>query len=477
MNRVYWTEKRDERLINFKQTGLSWEEIARKFGKTIEACKSRYKVLQKTQSGSDNAEDTQDLEPDNSFWTPAKLASLFNLKKDGFTFEEIAKSLRCHERQCADVYNQTDWDEFFDKNEKLKYKTLDDTSTDIFMTDAERYEATIADEKLRLVEKTQNQLMNQLLKEKAKTEIIVDAVKEAVYRIPKIEPKFDTFKKKSSNPDEEEEMGLMLSDLHIGLKFGLEDTDGVCEYNMDIFRKRLARLQNSVVSIAQRHMELYPIPCLNIFGLGDIVNGMNTAGAWGPAYMELDVIHQMFEGVSEISKVLISWTNIFPKIKFFGVFGNHGRGAKNGEKDVVNWDYVLYKHLEAQMQKYDNIEFSISTAFQQQAKVKNHLFVLDHGDSQYSAFGLPFYGMVRAEGRKIGMLKEIFDYMLIGHHHRIAEIETNTGFILANGSFVGGDTYSMKKMQSIAIPSQTVFGINNKYGITWKYILNLKETN
>ena len=481
MNKVYWTEKRDKKLLQLKEKGMSWDDITKKFsGKTVEACKSRLKALKKISSKppkksakksvKKTTEEPAVKQNFGDFWTPYKLSTLFSLKEEGFSFEEISKTLRCDEEECADVYSSVDWEEFVNdpENKDLFQRSL--FNDDIYKTDREIYEDSIADEKLRLSEKTERIYLEQLKKERAKTELIIDAVKEAVYKVPKIEPQLRI--PKAAQPDEEE-MGLMLSDIHIGQTFTKADTNQLSEYNMEIYEQRLKTLSKSIVSIAQNHMKLYPIPVLHIFGLGDFVNGLNTAGAWGGAYMETDVVNQMFKGVGTLMKTLIEWTNVFPKIKFYGVYGNHGRGAKNGEKEIVNWDYILYQFLEQGLKNYDNIEFRLTQSWWDLIEIKNHKFIITHGDDMKGFMGLPFYGMVRYERRVMGMIKEIYDYLLLGHHHRNAEIETNSGSIIANGSFVGGDVFSMKRLQSTATPSQRTFGIHEKRGITWQYVVDL----
>jgi len=482
MNKVYWTEKRDEKLLKLKDEGKSWEDIAKKFkGKTVEACKSRLKALKK--KGSSSApkkaakkaakKSTSKGIPDfGEFWTSYKLSTLYNLKDEGFSFEEIAKTLRCDEEECAEVYASVDWDEFKEDPANKEFIQTSLFNDDIYKSDREIYEESIAAEKLRLSEKTERIYLEQLKKERAKTELIIDAIKDAVYKVPKIEPKLRT--PKAAEPDEED-MGLMLSDIHIGQNFTFDDTNDISEYNMEIYEQRLQQLNKSVVSIASKHMHLYPIPCLHVFALGDIVHGMNTAGAWGPQYTETDVVNQMFRGVNTLMQTLIEWTNVFPKIKFYGVYGNHGRGAKKGEKEIVNWDYILYQFLKQGLSQYDNIEFELTQSWWNLIEIRNHKFVITHGDDMKGFMGLPFYGMVRYERRLIGMIKNFFHYMLLGHHHRNCEIETNSGSIISNGSFVGGDVFSTKKLQSSATPSQRTFGIHDKRGITWQYIVDLTE--
>jgi hypothetical protein len=68
-----------------------------------------------------------------------------------------------------------------------------------------------------------------------------------------------------------------------------------------------------------------------------------------------------------------------------------------------------------------------------------------------------------------------FNVMVTGHFHSYYEIETTNGQIILNGSFIGGDVYSMETLALNSKPTQTVMGVHPKHGITWKYCLDLSS--
>ncbi|MFW6129642.1 MAG: hypothetical protein ACOC56_00570, partial [Atribacterota bacterium] len=70
-------------------------------------------------------------------------------------------------------------------------------------------------------------------------------------------------------------------------------------------------------------------------------------------------------------------------------------------------------------------------------------------------------------------LKTIPDYTLAAHFHSAADLTTNHGRVLVNGSFIGPDVYSLKNLQAGALAEQKIFGIHDKRGITWSYNLGL----
>ncbi|RLC38711.1 MAG: hypothetical protein DRH33_04125, partial [Candidatus Nealsonbacteria bacterium] len=111
-------------------------------------------------------------------------------------------------------------------------------------------------------------LLKQLDKERSRTKIILDAIKTSILSLPPIQ---HTTNNKVKTTFDSEEMCLLLSDLHIGEKTEIADTSGLSHYNMDEFKKRLSKLISGVELIYSIHSKVYPIPILNILGLGDYV--------------------------------------------------------------------------------------------------------------------------------------------------------------------------------------------------------------
>jgi hypothetical protein len=65
------------------------------------------------------------------------------------------------------------------------------------------------------------------------------------------------------------------------------------------------------------------------------------------------------------------------------------------------------------------------------------------------------------------------EYTIAGHFHTAADYSTNFGRVLLNGSFVGGDIFSIKSLRKSSKPEQKIFGIHDKRGMTWSYNIDL----
>lgn len=482
-----WSEDELSFLLELRGQGLPWSEIAQALSNefdhreyTPNACRKRWhsepdeEVEQIEEMDVAPSVQTQpdpltpsDLSP-GSPWTDDEMLLLHSLKSSGMSYKSVAEVLTksCGRREynenvCKKKWNNTDWQAYMSER-AIRQAARDQESIDEY-------------EKRRIIEDTLDAQARLVRREQSRTDVIVDRIKSSIFRLPK--PKHsDIIYTPKDQSYTEEHMGVMLSDLHVGAKYTREETGGLGEYSLEIFNDRMRRLRNSVVDIAQRHRRMYGIPHLHVFCLGDVVAGENESGAWSHCYIDLDIFDQMFAGFSAIRDSLSCWSNVFPKISFYGIIGNHGRvGHKGTQKYHSNWDRVCYCFLEKSLSDHSNIEFKIPQTWWLLEKIQNHSFFLAHGDGIKGSLGVPYYGVERAQSRACGLLPEKPDYTLIGHFHSVTELSTNFGKVLMNGSFMGGDMYSIKEMFRADRPEQKIFGIHHKKGITWSYNIHLDD--
>ena len=97
--------------------------------------------------------------------------------------------------------------------------------------------------------------------------------------------------------------------------FGLEDIPNKLSYLLDI----------------KKH-HVIPPSCLRIFFLGDIIEG-STIYKGQKRALDLITIDQVSQGVEYFSQFIYELAKHFPKVKCYGVPGNHGRIGDKGE----NW--------------------------------------------------------------------------------------------------------------------------------------------
>jgi len=339
-------------------------------------------------------------------------------------------------------------------------------------------EDRLALEKQKAQDEAEKKALKDYMRQAAKVDIIVDAIEESIKKRPYTPPvKLIKPLKKPKRPDED--AVLLLSDMHIGEEAMLDEMGGLNEYNFDVFRKRLEELARSIYSFIDIQSAKYNIPKLHIGMLGDNLTGeMIYLGQRN--YIDLDLGDQFVEGGEAVVDFIISMLDVFPTVEIDGVVGNHGRVGKKGEsKTHVSFDWLWYKYIQKALSKYeDRIKFNFPKSFFVVKNIRGWNFLYQHGEDIISYLRTPYYGMDRDAKDMRDMLQTIgedFDYICYGHFHESETKELIRGERIVNGSFVGGDLFSTKKLRKISRPSQFCFGVNAKHGISWRYLVYLDK--
>lgn len=393
-------------------------------------------------------------------WTPEEMQFLFEsrTKFPQKPFSLIAAELGTHNtNSCQLKWRDTDWE-------------------------AKGFRVDPADDEARFAYKSKftGKIINAMSRKHhayaVKADALADAIERSVEALPKATLTKYTPSRKVKGDRHPEDIGLILSDLHIGHEHTLEDTGGISEYNIDIYKRRMNNLQGAMTEICDLHRSYTKLSTLRIFCLGDIVAGMNAVGAWSPIYVRPSIVDQMMEGFASLRDTIWHWLTYFENIEFYGIGGNHGRTAQMGvQPDRDNWDYVCYKFLEVSFQNDPRIKFHIPKSWWYQDTIRNHNFLMVHGD--YTRNGKPmtalgnFYRDMSNIVQSQNMPRP--NYLLAGHFHNTAEETVNGGRIYLNGSFVGADVYSLRNVHKFSPAEQKLFGIHDTHGITWTCNVNL----
>lgn len=346
----------------------------------------------------------------------------------------------------------------------------------IMVSEDDLYEQSIEQQKQEIVERAERNLTTRLLRERGETQLLIDALSEAATALPLVRPKVAPAPREFTA--DEEEVVLLFGDTQIGEVVDPLTTGGLGHYNRDVFQSRLDTLQLKVEKIVRSHQTYQPLNTLNIFGLGDFVEGMDIYP--GQAYhIDMTVINQILWGAQRVAQMVVYLTGVFAHINLFGVLGNHGRLGRKGQfPTTASMDYLFLKQLEILLAKY--IEEGIVTAefpetwFQLVERMDNR-FLLVHGDDIKSWMSIPFYGADRAVSRWNDLINERFDFFIFGHHHTAGQWEKNAKEVIANASFVGTNEHSAKHMNVGGRPSQKMFAIHPEHGKTWEYRLMLDD--
>lgn len=314
-----------------------------------------------------------------------------------------------------------------------------------------------------------------LKKQKTFFEIIGENIIHAVQAIPapKAPPRDKLFFKKKHEP---EELVLLWSDSQIGQFVDQKESGGLGSYSVDIFLQRKEFLKVSLKKIFEIHLDNTPYPVLNIFFLGDIIEG-STIFPGQERQTDLHAVEQVIFAVDKIAEFVAWAAALYPwQVKCFCVVGNHGRIGKKGEQSPLNnLDYLCYRYISEKLKNFSNVEFSISESWWMLVQRMNHVFLLVHGDDIRAWMGIPYYGLERSESRYQRMLLDSqsgFHYFCCGHHHQEATIKSR---IFMNGNWVGGSELSMKAMQVANMPTQLLFSVHPIFGVTWERNIQLQD--
>ena len=331
------------------------------------------------------------------------------------------------------------------------------------------------------------------IKDDAKKEIIIDAIKNNAPAFPIVKDGYRPSKMSDSSQrkgDTSQVVVAPLSDLHIGDNVDLAQMAGLNSYNIDIFNRRLYGWATQLLNLVELRRNVAPVNELIIPMLGDMISGDIHEEL---ARTNIDnCMQQMIRGANLIAQAIMFLAPHFSKISIPCVVGNHGRMTRKPPmKDkYMDWDYMLYQWVAAYLQNQKHITFSIPKAFINSFEVGNSNILIMHGDSISGA------GSTQAIAKGVTGLRAFlqfrttledavltsqndmitqFDSVLMGHFHRIEEIDIGTGAIHICGTMKGGDEFAAQRLHAITKPKQLVTYWHPKYGNVGKEVIYLNR--
>lgn len=261
---------------------------------------------------------------------------------------------------------------------------------------------------------------------------------------------------------------LMLSDSHYGLKVDPVYTGGFGGYDSETAFNRCARLRDGVLEITAIHQRAMTIKRLNIFALGDDLEGHGQIYPSQAFFLDNPLCVQWLEYARMIEEFLKQLLEVFETIKVFKVFGNHGRIAKS-HKDghpQDNVELLLWRFVEARLQNEKRINFAISPSWWMLVRRMGWTFYLSHGADTLPWSPYAQRGAFNVKLRLNSLFPEKINYLCLAHHHVSLEIERELeGSILYNGSWVGPTDYALRGLHEANRPSQLYFLVHPRFGV------------
>lgn len=368
------------------------------------------------------SEDLKQLSQDELLVYLGNNKSLFNL-----TFYDITDEMN---ERFNHSYSEGYWRRRYHSlaSDILEEVSADENKDDALMAlKLERYK--LADERTQA-----NAYYRRLSREQTIKEIAIEVADKISSK--KILPKFD----KVHRANDSKEAILCISDWHYGMDF----TNYWNNYNPDIARERIVKLQDMVAKTIVDE----GISRLHIVNLGDMIAGRIHLTI--RLESRIDVITQTIE-VSEILAEFVHALSQYAKIDYYDCADNHSRLEPN-KKEALNLETlqrIIPWYLQTRLSNQNDITIHTNNRYGEDI-------------INFNIFDYKIAGVHGDKDRPIDVVnninlltKEHFDMILTAHLHHFSADEKDDTLIISNGSLMGTDTYS-KNLRLYSRPSQNL---------------------
>lgn len=262
---------------------------------------------------------------------------------------------------------------------------------------------------------------------------------------------------------------LVISDCHFDEVVAPEEVEWMNEYTREIAMRRLDHVFDRGVDLLFNHTAGVSYDEMVVALAGDMVSGDIHAelARTNEHYMPDTVMDFSLA----IAKNLKAIAKEFPSVYVPCVVGNHGRlTMKPSAKGKVanNFDYLMYRTIEALTADVPNLLFDISPSADLEYKVYNWTYRLTHGDQFKGGGGVGgiFPSLLRTDMRKhkrnATLRRDGYQYLVMGHFHRYSQMDG----IIVNGTLKGVDEYSYTSNFDVQPACQALWLTHPGYGIT-----------
>lgn len=261
---------------------------------------------------------------------------------------------------------------------------------------------------------------------------------------------------------------LMVSDLHYGENVNPREVpNGNC-YSPEVAKARWDRLINNTIQKTRAKGKASKGIVICFLGddiSGDIHDELKETNDKTP-------INACMEVATEKVKMIKTFEKEFNKVWVISVMGNHGRTTKKPQSKGLsehNYDSLIAAIVQKQLENDKNITFYTPKSGEAYFELSGHNFLATHGDRIGSRGGQGFIGCSATIARGQHKTRQAYaqigkpiDWLLIGHFHTPMQLEHT----IANGTTVGYSQYARDLKLEPAYPSQTLFYVNDRYGVT-----------
>lgn len=278
---------------------------------------------------------------------------------------------------------------------------------------------------------------------------------------------------------EQEALGLF-SDYHFCERIDPRATGGIGLYNEQVARQRLARWRDGTLRFTQMMQCLMPVRHYHLFALGDEFAGHGKMFKAQAFQLDATILFQVIGFIDDMTKVIIDLLERYERITVYKVYGNHGR-VGYGRDDLPQWDnleLLAWRNIRDRVRATglgeDRIKFHITVSPFILAEIMGKTFLGAHGETTKPWSPYAASGVYNAKLRTNALLGEVINYWVLAHHHVPYHMERELeGQIRGNGNFAGPSLLAVNKLREANLPSQELFFVHPKYGITHPHRIHL----
>lgn len=269
------------------------------------------------------------------------------------------------------------------------------------------------------------------------------------------------------------------SDWHYGEVVEPAQVEGANEFSVAIFERRFRALVERTIDLCENHMTGKGYPGIVVNLGGDMLSG-NIHEELAQTN-ERESIPAVLDLSGHIAWGLRQYAERFGRVLVVGVPGNHGRNTKRPQAKNAchtSFDWMTYKIVQSTLQSDKRFQFFIPDGYDAYYRVFGHRVLLTHGDRIGSRGGDGFIGAIGPIMRGANKLRLSYaargreiDTVMMGHWHN----EFNIPGLRVNNTLKGYDEWAMSMRFSPTPPSQDLFFIHPKRGITASWPVQLEK--
>lgn len=239
---------------------------------------------------------------------------------------------------------------------------------------------------------------------------------------------------------------LLLSDWHKGLL-----TNNYWNiYNEVEFNKRIEKLMQKTIE----HGKFNKISRLNVFVLGDIINGLIHVTT--RIMNDTDTVKQTITAAETLAVILTRFANEFNSIDIYMARGNHDRITANKKESLASESFfdLITWYLKTRLASINNIHILDNDIDEEiiMTQICGHNIFAVHGHRDN----------IKSAAANLSQMLRVFpEYIFMGHYHHNIEHEMQGCEVIVNSSLSGVDDYA-KELRMASLPAQK-FMIFNEY--------------